>query len=158
MDAATNLPALRINRLLPYWAVFQADFKQTANSWIYRFWVLLSMGAAIGYLLYRYGAMQESGMNQPAPETLGDLLRWAAFGSTTLVVVLTAGAICAAVIRPPAATITKTRYIIQKIGLRSVCGGVKSIFVCGRFSCFFWAGNTCVGLRRKNASTNTTTP
>ena len=95
MEATTALPAVRINRLLPYWAVFQADFKQTANSWIYRFWVLLSMGAAIGYLLYRYGAMQVSGMNQPAPEMLGDLLRWAAFGSSTLVVVLTAGAICA---------------------------------------------------------------
>ena len=30
--------------------------------------------------------------------------------------------------------------MIQKIGLRSTCGGVKSILVCGRLSCFFFAG------------------
>ena len=68
------------------------------------------------------------------------------------------GAIWAAVIRPPAATITNTRYITQKIGLRSTCGGVKSILVCGRLSCFFFAGIACDGLRRKNARMKTITP
>ncbi len=46
------------------------------------------------------------------------------------------GPICAAVISPPEATMTKTAYITQKIGLRSTCGEVKSIRVCGRLSCF----------------------
>jgi ABC-2 type transport system permease protein len=75
--------------------VLQADLKQTLHSWIYRVWVLLSFGAAIGYLLYRFGARQVSGMVQPAPEMVGDLLHWIIFGSVTLIIVLTAGSICA---------------------------------------------------------------
>ncbi len=93
MDAPQAPAAVKMNRFLPYWAVFQADCRQTLASWIYRLWVLLSLGAAGGYLLYRFGAMQVSGMVQPAPETLGDLLHWVIFGSSTLIIVLTAGAI-----------------------------------------------------------------
>src|SRR4051812_12074243 len=55
------------------------------------------------------------------------------------------GPICAAVIRPPEATMTKTRYITQKTGLRSTCGGVKSIWVCGRLSRFFFRGGEMSG-------------
>ncbi len=95
MDATPNAPTLRVNRFLPYWAVLQSDAKQTLQSWLYRVWVLLSFGAAIGYLLYRYGAMQESGMLQHAPETIGRLLHWIMFGSITLIIVLTAGTITA---------------------------------------------------------------
>jgi ABC-2 type transport system permease protein len=97
MDAITTAaapPRLRINRLLPYWAVLQADFKATFHSWIYRVWVLLSVGVAVGYLLYRFGAKQVSGMIQSAPDTIGDLLHWVIYGSITLVIALTAGAIC----------------------------------------------------------------
>ena len=97
MDATTTptAPALRVNRFLPYWAVLQSDAKQTLHSWLYRVWVLLSMGAAIGYLMYRFGAMQVSGMLQHAPETVGHLLQWIMFGSITLIIVLTAGTITA---------------------------------------------------------------
>jgi ABC-2 type transport system permease protein len=99
MDATTtpiSAPSrVRINRFLPYWAVFQADFKATFNSWIYRVWVLLSVGVAVGYLLYRFGAKQVSGMIQSAPDTIGDLLHWVIYGSVTLIIALTAGAICA---------------------------------------------------------------
>src|SRR5438270_4308103 len=94
MDAAAPTPKVRINRFLPYWAVFQADLKQTFHSWIYRVWVLLSFAASIGYLLYRFGAKQVSGMVQPAPEMVGDLMHWVIYGSVTLIIVLTAGAIC----------------------------------------------------------------
>ena len=66
-------------------------------------------------------------------------------GSLAILKSCAIGAIWAAAIRPPAATITNTRYITQKIGLRSTCGGVKSILVCGRLSFFFFAG---IGLRR----------
>ena len=86
---------MKINRFLPYWAVFQADLTHTFNSWIYRVWVLLSVGVAVGYLLYRFGAKQVSGMIQSAPETIGDLLHWVIYGSVTLIIALTAGAICA---------------------------------------------------------------
>lgn len=91
---ATAPPRARINRLLPYWAVFQADLKSTFNSWIYRVWVLLTVGVAVGYLLYRFGAKQVSGIIQPAQDTVGDLMHWIIYGSVTLIIALTAGAIC----------------------------------------------------------------
>src|SRR5437588_839542 len=94
MDAPAPVRPVRMNRFLPYWAVFQADLKQTLKSWIYRVWVLVSLGAAVGYLLYRFGAKQVGGFVQPAPEMISDLLNWVALGSVTLVIVLTAGAIC----------------------------------------------------------------
>ena len=53
---------------------------------------------------------------------------------------------------------TNTRYITQKIGVRSTCGGVKSILVCGRLSCFFFGGIDSRGGRMKKASTNTIRP
>ncbi|MBM3995395.1 MAG: ABC transporter permease [Planctomycetes bacterium] len=92
--AATATPKVRLNRFLPYWAVLQADFSATLNSWLYRVWVLLSIAVAVGYLLYRYGAMRVSGMIQPAPEAVGDLLAWVIYGSITLIIALTAGTIC----------------------------------------------------------------
>jgi ABC-2 type transport system permease protein len=94
MDVPASLKAVKLNRFLPYWAVLQADVKQALKSWIYRVWVLVSLGAAIGYLLYRFGAKQVGGFVQPAPEMISDLLNWVAFGSVTLVIVLTSGAIC----------------------------------------------------------------
>jgi len=94
MDAPAPAKALKINRLLPYWAVFQADIKQTLRSWIYRAWVVLSLGAAAGYLLYRYGAKQVAGMVQPASDLMSDMLSWMVLGSVTLIIVLTAGTIC----------------------------------------------------------------
>jgi len=93
--AATLKPVTaRTNRYLPYWAVFQSDVRHTLTSWIYRLWVLLTIGAAAGYLLYRYGAKQVAGMVSSAPELISDLLHWIVHGSVTLVIVLTAGAIC----------------------------------------------------------------
>jgi hypothetical protein len=94
MDAPTT-PArpVRINRWLPYWAVFQADVRQTLRSWVYRTWVLMSLLAAVGYLLYRVGAYREAGIIQPASVLIGDLLRWTVLGSVTLIIVLTVGSI-----------------------------------------------------------------
>jgi hypothetical protein len=100
MDATTTPPTtvapsrIRLNRFLPYWAVFQADFKATFHSWLYRVWVLLSISVSVGYLLYRFGATRVSGMIQSAPETVGDLLHWVIYGSLTLIIALTAGTIC----------------------------------------------------------------
>ena len=85
----------RIHRFLPYWAVFQADLKTTFNSWLYRVWVVLTVIVAGGYLLYRFGAKQVAGMIQPAQDTVGDLMHWIVYGSLTLIIALTAGAICA---------------------------------------------------------------
>jgi ABC-2 type transport system permease protein len=95
MEAIATVPKrVKINRFLPYWAVFQADVKQTLRSWIYRAWVLLSLGTAAGFLLYRFGAKQVAGIIPPVPEMVGDLLSWTVWGSVTLIIVLTGGAIC----------------------------------------------------------------
>jgi hypothetical protein len=93
MDATTKPVA--INRWLPYWAVLQADMHQTLRSWVYRVWVLTSLLAAVGYLLYRFGLAHEAGIVQPASHLIADLLRWTLLGSVTLIVVLTAGSISA---------------------------------------------------------------
>jgi ABC-type transport system involved in multi-copper enzyme maturation permease subunit len=93
MDAATPAKPVRINRWLPYWAVFQADVRQTLNSWVYRTWVLVSILATVGYLLYSFGVLREAGIRQPASKLVSDLLRWTLLGSVTLIIVLTAGCI-----------------------------------------------------------------
>jgi ABC-type transport system involved in multi-copper enzyme maturation permease subunit len=84
---------VRINRWLPYWAVFQADVQQTLRSWVFRTWVLVTVLAGLGYLLYRVGVYREAGIIQSATTTLSELLRWTVLGSITLIVVLTAGSI-----------------------------------------------------------------
>jgi ABC-type transport system involved in multi-copper enzyme maturation permease subunit len=84
---------ITFNRWLPYWAVLQADVHQTLRSWVYRVWVLVSLLAAGGYLLYRFGLSHEAGIVQPASNLVADLLRWTLLGSITLIVVLTAGSI-----------------------------------------------------------------
>lgn len=98
MDApaatATKPLTTPVNRFLPYWAVFQMDFNQTLSNWIYRLWVLVTVGTAAGYLLYRYGAKEVAGMVSPAPELISQLMKWIVHGSVTLVIVLTAGTIC----------------------------------------------------------------
>ncbi|MFQ3650730.1 MAG: ABC transporter permease [Gemmataceae bacterium] len=82
-----------INRWLPYWAVLQADLQQTFHSWVYRFWVLLSLLAAAGFLVYRLGLVHEAGWEQPASKWIAELFRWTMLGSLSLIVVLTAGTI-----------------------------------------------------------------
>jgi ABC-2 type transport system permease protein len=93
MDAKELVKTTPIKRWLPYWAVFQADLRQTLRSWVYRLWVLISVLAAVGYLLYRVGVYREAGIIQPASTLISDLLRWTVFGSVTLIIVLTAGSI-----------------------------------------------------------------
>jgi ABC-type transport system involved in multi-copper enzyme maturation permease subunit len=93
MDTPAAVKKVRINRLLPYWAVFQADVHQTLRSWVYRTWVLVSVLAAVGYLLYHVGIYQKAGIIQPASTLVSELLRWTVLGSVTLIIALTAGAI-----------------------------------------------------------------
>src|SRR5262245_5075924 len=94
MDAPAQTARIKFNPFLPYWAVFQADLKATFKSWLYRLWVVMSAGAALCYLLYRFGAKQVGGFVQAAPDMLSDVFSWIAFGSVTLVIVLTGGTIC----------------------------------------------------------------
>jgi ABC-2 type transport system permease protein len=89
---ATRHP-VKINRWLPYWAVFQADVRLTLHSWVFRTWVIVSVLATVGYLIYSYGVLREAGIRQPASRLVSDLLRWTLLGSVTLIIVMTAGCI-----------------------------------------------------------------
>ncbi|HEY2787331.1 MAG TPA: ABC transporter permease [Fimbriiglobus sp.] len=93
MDPLTLPSTTKINRLLPYWAVLQTDFRQTLRSWVYRLWVLLMVVAAGGYLLYEFGARNESGIFRNGSVQLKDVFRSVALGSLALVAVLAVGSI-----------------------------------------------------------------
>jgi ABC-2 type transport system permease protein len=93
MDAPTATKPVKINRWLPYWAVFQNDVRQTLASWVYRTWVLVSVLAGGGYLLYRWAVVNETGVIQHASALVSDLLRCTVLGSVTLIILLTVGSI-----------------------------------------------------------------
>jgi ABC-type transport system involved in multi-copper enzyme maturation permease subunit len=93
--AAALTRRVRINIILPYLAVFQADWHQTVRSWLYRVWVLLSLVVAGGYVLYRFGAINEGALVRPAATLITDLFHWLILGGMTLIIVLTAGTISA---------------------------------------------------------------
>jgi ABC-2 type transport system permease protein len=95
MDAPATLPMLRFIPWLPYWAVLQTDLRQTVRGWVWRTWVLTSLLAAIGYLLYRLGVYREAGIVQHASTVTGDLLRWPLLGTVLLVVILAVSAMTA---------------------------------------------------------------
>ncbi len=93
MDAVIEKKPVAFNRWLPYWAVFQADVRQTLQSWVYRFWVLLTVLATVGYLLYNFGIYHEVGIVQKASLHVSYLLLWIVLGSAVIICVLTAGCI-----------------------------------------------------------------
>lgn len=99
MDAAIPAPTttpgttLTFRRWLPYWAVLQTDLRQTLRSWVYLLWIVASVLAAVGYLLYRFGVHREAGMIQQASVLTSDLLRGIVLGSMALIVVLTVSSI-----------------------------------------------------------------
>jgi ABC-type transport system involved in multi-copper enzyme maturation permease subunit len=93
MDAVAPAKPARVNPWLPYWAVLQADIRQTMSSWVYRTWVAVSLLLTVGYLLYRYGLQREAKILQFASNVISDLLAWSVLGSVTLIIVLTVGSI-----------------------------------------------------------------
>ncbi len=93
MDAVATQKPVKINRWLPYWAVFQADVRQTLQSWLYRTWVIMSILAATGYLLFLVGAFQVAGVQQSDVKYISGLLKWTVIGSVTLIIVMTVGSI-----------------------------------------------------------------
>src|SRR3954471_5713047 len=93
MDTPAPAAPAKIHRWLPYWAVFQADLRQTVRSWVYRVWVLMSVLAAAGYLLFKSGSQHDAGLIPSASTLVSDLLRWGVFGSVTLIIALTGGSI-----------------------------------------------------------------
>lgn len=84
---------VRFNKFLPYWAVLQTDLRQTARSWVYRLWVLTTVVAAVGLILYRVGLHREAGLFHSAAAQSSDLFRVMVVGSLALVVVLAVSAI-----------------------------------------------------------------
>ena len=84
---------VRFNKFLPYWAVLQTDLRQTMRSWVYRLWVLMTVVAATGFLLYRVGIHKEAGLLHSAAGQCGELFRILVVGGLALVVVLAVSAI-----------------------------------------------------------------
>src|SRR6516164_1406969 len=93
MDTTALIAKPKINRWLPYWAVLQSDLRQTIHGWVYRVWVLATLLAAIGFLLYRVGVDREAGIMQSASTFISDLLRWSVVGSIAPIIVLAGGCI-----------------------------------------------------------------
>jgi ABC-type transport system involved in multi-copper enzyme maturation permease subunit len=60
---------------------------------VYRFWVLLMVLAAAGYLSYSFGSYQKVGIVESASLNVSHLLQWIVLGSAVIVCVLTAGSI-----------------------------------------------------------------
>lgn len=94
METTTTAPAIRYSGLLPFWAVLTADVRQTFRGWIYRTWLFLSVAAMVGYVLYSFGAKQESGRIVQAHNMISEAMRWTLWGSVFLIIVLAAGTIC----------------------------------------------------------------
>ncbi|MCZ2341234.1 MAG: hypothetical protein LC104_05480 [Bacteroidales bacterium] len=95
MDSPTSSGNIRFNRLLPYWAVLQTDLRQTFRSWVYRLWVLMTVIAASGSILYKVGIHREAGIVQAASERSGDLLRGLVAVSLGLIALLSVSGIAA---------------------------------------------------------------
>ncbi len=95
MEAVAEKKPVAFNRWLPYWAVFQSDVRQTLRSWVYRFWVLLTVLATIGYLLYNFGLYHEAGIVLSASQHISKMLFWIVLGSAAIICVLTASSITA---------------------------------------------------------------
>src|SRR5947209_19626507 len=89
MDVPSAVAApFKYRRWLPYWAVLRTDVRQTLRSWVYRLWVVVTLLAAGGFLLYRFGVHREAGLTQAAAVHTGDLLRPVALGSLALLGIL----------------------------------------------------------------------
>jgi ABC-2 type transport system permease protein len=94
MDVPAVVTApFKYRRWLPYWAVLRTDVRQTLRSWVYRLWVVVTVLAAAGFLVYRVGVHRETGLEQPAAVHTSDLLRAVSLGSLALIVVLCVSAI-----------------------------------------------------------------
>ena len=88
MDAPTPPPTVRFHRFLPYWAVLQTDIRQTLRGWVYRLWVLVTIGTAAGSMAYQVGAQREAGLVQAASVRSGDVFRGLLAGGLGLVALL----------------------------------------------------------------------
>jgi hypothetical protein len=92
VPAAVVAP-FKYKRWLPYYAVLRTDIRQTLRSWVYRLWVVVTILAAGGFLLYRFGVHREAGLAQPAAVHTSDLIRAIALGSLALIVILSVSSI-----------------------------------------------------------------
>lgn len=93
MEAVSPIKQVKINRWLPYWAVFRYDVRQTLRSWVYLTWVLVCVLVAVGCLLYYAGMHRGAGIMQSGSMVVSNLLRLIVLGSITLVIAMTAGCI-----------------------------------------------------------------
>ncbi len=93
MDLPAPTKQLRINPLLPYWAVLQMDVRQTLRSWSFRIWIAAALFLSVGYLLHRAAIHHQAGILQNASILMAEVLQFTILIGTTLIIMLTAGTI-----------------------------------------------------------------
>src|SRR5262249_32859540 len=95
MDTPPTFIARKYRIFLPYWAVLQTDLHQTLRNWVYLTWVIGSLLAAFGFLLFRIGVHRVAGMVQYASVAMSDMLHGIILGSMALIAALPVGCISA---------------------------------------------------------------
>jgi len=93
MNVPTTFIARKYRIFLPYWAVLQTDFHQTLRNWVYLTWVIGTLLAAFGFLVFRIGIHKVAGMVQYASVAMSDMLHWIILGSMAVIAAMTVGTI-----------------------------------------------------------------
>jgi ABC-2 type transport system permease protein len=84
---------LPLRRLLPYWAVFSNDLSQTLRGGLFRACGVIVLALCVGLLVHRSAIHHEAHIMQYASLLVGELLRFGILVGSTVVIVLSAGAI-----------------------------------------------------------------
>lgn len=94
MDLTLSIKiGLPLRRMLPYWAVLKNDLSQTLRSGLFKACGLVVLALCVGLLLHRSAMHNEARILQHASMLLGELLEFGVVVGSTVVIVLSAGAI-----------------------------------------------------------------
>lgn len=83
----------RPSRWLPYFAVLKTDLSQTLRGWLFRACLFVAIVLSLGHLVHRATMHHQLGLLQPASVMLAELLQYIVLVGSTLVIVLSIGAI-----------------------------------------------------------------
>lgn len=94
MDLTVSIKiGLPLRRLLPYWAVFKNDLSQTLRGGLFRACGVIVVALCVGLLVHRSAIHHEAHIMQYASLLVGELLQFGVLVGSTVVIVLSAGAI-----------------------------------------------------------------
>jgi ABC-2 type transport system permease protein len=88
-------PSVRLpSRWLPYFAVLKTDLNQTLQGWLFRGCLFVALVLSVGHLVHRATMHHQMGIVQPVSVMVAELLQYIVLVGSTLVIVLSIGAIC----------------------------------------------------------------